>query len=298
MPKAMRPAVLAAVLAVAVAAGAAAQTSPSAAPPAASPETAPRPPKPPQLDLGLKFGLEPKALEILKAASDKLSAATSMSFDAVATYESPARTGQPLAYLSEYQVLLKRPNKLRVISPGDGPPSEFYYDGKTVMAYAPKENLVAVAEAPPTIDEMLKAAYDVAAIYFPFTDLIVADPYKVLSGQMKVAFYMGQSRIVGGTTTDIVVVANDAVQAQIWIGAADHLPRMVRATYFDEPGNYRHLVVFRNWKLDAAAPPGAFTSARAAKAPRMRFGAPPDTLPHFPSPQQGAPQGQQQGQKP
>jgi len=287
MPIAMRPAVLAALLAVGVAAGAAAQAPPAApqsAPPGASPQTAPKPPKPPQLDLGLKFGLQPKALEVLKAASDKLAAATSLSFVAVATYESPARTGLPLAYFSQYDVLLKRPNKLRVLSPGDGPPSEFYYDGKTVMAFAPKENLVAVADAPPTVDEMLKAAYDVAAIYFPFTDLIVADPYKALSDQMKVAFYVGQSRIVGGTTTDIVVVANDAVQAQIWIGAVDHLPRLVRATYFDEPGNYRHAVAFSDWRLEAAAPPGSFTSARAAKAPRMRFAAPPEAIPQ---PQQG-----------
>ena len=68
-----------------------------------------------------------------------------------------------------------------LFSPGDGPPSEFYYDGKTVMAYSPDTNLMAVAQAPPTIDEMMKAAFDVAAIYFPFTDLIVADPYRDLS---------------------------------------------------------------------------------------------------------------------
>ena len=168
---------------------------------------------------------------------------------------------------------------LRVISPGDGPPSDFYYDGKTVMAYSPDANLVAVAQAPPTIDEMLKAAFDVAAIYFPFTDLIVSDPYKDLSEGLKVAFSMGQSHVVGGTTTDIVVVANDTVQAQIWIGAKDRLPRMYRATYFDEPGNYRHTVAFSNWRLDTPVVPATFTSERAAKAPRMQFSAPPDRMP-------------------
>ena len=30
----------------------------------------------------------------------------------------------------------------------DGPASEFYYDGKKMMAYAPAENLVAIADAP------------------------------------------------------------------------------------------------------------------------------------------------------
>jgi hypothetical protein len=191
----------------------------------------------------------------------------------------PARTGQPLAHTTLSEVTLERPNKLRVITPGDGPPSEFYYDGKIVMAYSSDANLVAVAEAPPTIDEMLKAAYDVAEIYFPFTDLIVSDPYKDISEGLKLAFYMGQSKVVGDTATDMIVVANDTVQAQIWIGAEDKLPRMVRATYFDEPGNYRHQVEFSHWMLNQQIPPGTFTSSLAANARRMQFGAPPDKLP-------------------
>ena len=71
---------------------------------------------------------------------------------------------------------MQRPDKLGVLTAGDGPASEFYYDGKTMMAFAPAENLVAVADAPPTIDAALKAAYDSAAIYFPFTDVLVATP--------------------------------------------------------------------------------------------------------------------------
>jgi hypothetical protein len=247
-------------------------------PPTQAPAQA-APAKPPQVDMGLRFGLEPKAIDILKAASAKLTAAKTLSFTAVAMYESAARTGQPLAYTSLFEVALQRPNKLRVLMPGDGPPSEFYYDGSRVMAFSPESNLVAIASAPPTIDEMLKAAYDVAAIYFPFSDLLVADPYKDLSEGLKVAFYVGQSKVVGGTTTDIVVVANDTVQAQIWIGAADRLPRMVRATYFDEPGNYRHQVEFSNWKLDVPMTSAMFTSAKAEKARPMQFGAPQDKFP-------------------
>lgn len=103
-----------------------------------------------------------------------------------------------------------------------------------------------------------------------------------MAERAKVAFYMGQSQVVGGTTTDIVVVANDAVQAQIWIGAQDHLPRMVRATYFDEPGNYRHAVAFSDWVLDASIPAASFTSTRAAAARRMQFAAPPERIPQLP----------------
>jgi hypothetical protein len=240
--------------------------------------TARTPASPRSIDMGLRFELEPNAIAMLKATSDRLAAAKTLRFTAVATYESPARTGQPLAYTVRSEVTLERPNKLRVTSPGDGPASEYYYDGTTVAAYSPSADLVAVATAPPTLDEMLKAAYDIAGIYFPFADFIVADPYKDLSEGLKLAFVVGQSQVVGDTTTNIIVLANDTVQAQLWIGAEDHLPRMMRATYFDEPGNFRHQIEFSHWVLDEPVPPGTFTAEAAANAKRIRFGG-PDTPP-------------------
>ena len=86
-----------------------------------------------------------------------------MRFTAVISYESPSRLGPPLVYTTTSEVTLQRPDKLRVLTPGDGPASEFYYDGKTMLAFVPAENLVAVADAPPTLDPALKAAYDAAA---------------------------------------------------------------------------------------------------------------------------------------
>src|ERR1700687_4232648 len=130
--------------------------------------------------------LEPKALDILKTACARLAAAHSMEFTAVVTYENPSRLGPPLAYTTKSEVTLERPDQLRVITLGDGPRSEFYYDGKTMTAFAPVENLVAIAPAPPTIDAALEAADHSAAIYFPFSDVIVSDPYKDLAEGLKV----------------------------------------------------------------------------------------------------------------
>jgi hypothetical protein len=217
---------------------------------------------------------EPRALELLKAASERLAAARSMSFTALVTYEFPSKLGPALAYTTKSEVTLQRPDKLRVITLGDGPPSEFYYDGKTMMAFAPVENLVAVADAPPTIDATLKAAYDTAAIYYPFTDLIVADPYKAIADGLKLAFYIGQSKVVGGTTTDMVAIATDDVFMQIWIGADDKLPRMIRAVFREDPLRLRHQLELSNWQLGPAVAPDAFASAKAASATRMSFAAP------------------------
>jgi len=169
--------------------------------------------------------------------------------------------------------------KYQVLTPGDGPASEFYYDGKTMMAFEPTANLVAVADAPPTLDAALKAAYDAAAIYFPFTDVIVADPYKGLANGLKHAFYIGQSRVVGGTTTDMVAIVNNWVFEEIWIGADDKLPRKVRAVFLADPARLRHEMELSNWQLDATVPEDTFVSSSASSATRIAFNRPDLKLP-------------------
>jgi hypothetical protein len=217
---------------------------------------------------------EPRALDILKASSDRLAAARSMSFTAVVTYEYPSQLGPPIAYTTTADVLMQRPDRLRVITLGDGPASEFYYDGRQMIAFAPAENLAAVAAAPPTIDGMLKAAFDTAAIYFPFTDLIVANPYAAVEDGLKLACFIGQSKVVGGTITNMVAYANDDLFVQVWIGAEDKLPRRVRAVYRQDPLRLRHQLDLSNWQLDVAVPADAFASAKAASASRIGFASP------------------------
>jgi hypothetical protein len=223
--------------------------------------------------------LEPKAIDLLKAASNRLAAAHSMSFTAVVTDESPSRLAIPLAYTTKSEVVMQRPNKLRVITLGDGPASEFYYDGKIMMAYAPAEDLVAVADAPATIDETMEVAYHVAAVYFPFDDVLVSDPYKDIAEDLRLAFYVGQSNVVGGTRTDIVAYDTGGVFIEIWIGADDKLPRMLRAIYVDDPLRLRHQLELSDWKIDPTLSPDVFGSAKAAAAKHIKFARPDAPLP-------------------
>lgn len=235
--------------------------------------------KPAVLPTGPAPALEPKAVDVLKAASARLAAAQTLSFNATAEYESPSRLGPPLVYTTLSEVTLQRPDKLRVITPGDGPPSEFYYDGKTMMAYSPDADLVAVASAPPTIDAALQQAYQSAAIYFPFTDVLVSDPYADLAPSLKKVFYIGQSKVVGGTTTDVIGIVTDDLFGQMWIGAEDHLPRAYRVTYLDDPQRLRQSVVFSKWELDGKVDGGAFGSAKAAAAKQIAFARPDPQVP-------------------
>ncbi len=263
---------LALVVGLLIAAGVAAQSSPPAAKPAA-PSKAAKPAKKSAAP-EYKLVLEPRAMDLLKATSARLAATKSMSFTATVGYEYPSKLGPPIEYRTRYDVTMQRPDKLKVVMPGDGPASEFYYDGKQMMAFAPAENVVAVVDAPATIDAALKAAYDTAAIYYPFSDFVVADPYAALTDGAILAFYVGPSGNVGGVKTDMVAWANDDVFLQIWIGVDDKLPRRIRALFRTDPLELRHEMDLSNWQLDGPIAQDAFASQKAQAAKHIAFSSP------------------------
>lgn len=224
--------------------------------------------------------VEPKALEVLQASCKVLADAKAMSFDALNTYEKAARNGQPLFYSTLNHVSMQRPDKLLVVKPGDGIPDTFIYDGKHMMAYVPSQNFIAVADAPPDIDQMIDAAWNIAGIYFPFSDVILSHPCQVFKENgMKSAFYVGQSKVIGGTTTDMVAVAGDDVQAELWIGAEDHLPRLVRVVYPHEPAHALYQTEYSNWHLPDSIDPAAFVPDDATKSANPIPFAPPGAAP-------------------
>ena len=224
--------------------------------------------------------IEPKAQEILQTGCKTLADAKAMSFDSLNTYEKAARNGQPLFYSTLNHVTLSRPDKLRVETPGDGIPDIFFYDGHKMIAYIPSEQFIAVADAPPDIDHMIDAAWNIAGIYFPFSDVILSHPCQVFEENgMKSAFYVGQSKVIGGTTTDMVAVAGKDIQAELWIGATDHLPRLVRVVYPNEPAHALYQTEYSNWHILDHADDALFAPDDSAKTAKPIPFAPPGAAP-------------------
>ena len=218
--------------------------------------------------------IEQRAIDLIKAASARLAAAKSMGFTAIVDIEYPSKLGPPLAYPVRYDVAMQRPDKLRVLQSGAGPANEFYYDGKAILAYAPEANVVAVSDAPPTIEAALKFAYDKAAIYYPFTDLLLPDPYAVMTDKVLHAFYIGASGAVGGVPTEAVAWATNDVFIQMWVGTEDKLPRRIRAMFANDPLKLRHDMQLSNWQIEVNHAADTFASQKAQSAQRITFGKP------------------------
>jgi hypothetical protein len=215
--------------------------------------------------------IDPKVIAILRASCDALSAAQTMTFTAMDTFQRAAASGQLLYHMVLNHVTMQRPDKLRVLKLGDGTPNEFYYDGKTFAVYVPSTNIISIANAPTTVDQMLDSAWDVASIYFPFANVLVSRPCSAMDGKVKTASYVGQSTVVGGTRTDVVAVTGSKVQAELWIGVADHLPRMLREIYSSVPGHPQYQTDYSDWHLDAQVNASDFGSGKAATAKRVPF---------------------------
>ena len=98
--------------------------------------------------------IEQGALDIIKQMSTKLSSAKTLQFQARVQSDAPSIDGIPVIYTSNSDFAIQRPNKMAVMTSGQGLPSELIYDGKSIVAITPNTEIVAFSKAPGNIDDM------------------------------------------------------------------------------------------------------------------------------------------------
>jgi len=224
----------------------------------------------PQVSQPAATSLDPRALDALKLMSDTLAQAKSVRFDARSMAPIKSPQGIWVSLFGTARVVKQGGDKLFAETRGDFFPYDFYFDGKTVTAYSPTKNFYAEKPALGTIDDVIETAYREEGKSFPYADILVAEPYKVLTEGLLKAVYVGQSTI-GGVKTDHLVFINKSVEWQIWIGVADHLPRLVYANYMDDISEPSYTVGFLNWKLNEPVNPGTFVFQNTSRAAKVEF---------------------------
>jgi len=214
--------------------------------------------------------LDPRALDALKLMSDTLGQAKSVRFEARSMVPIKSPNGIWVSLFGMARVVKEGANKLFAETRGDFFPYDFYFNGQTVTAYSPSKNFYAEKTLSGTIDDVIEEAYQKEGKSFPYADILVAEPYKVLTEELIRAVYVGKSTI-GGVKTDHLVFTNKSVEWQIWIGVEDHLPRLVYANYMDDISEPSYTVGFLNWKINEPVPPETFTFQNASKATKVEF---------------------------
>ena len=215
--------------------------------------------------------MQQEALDKLKRMSAALAAAQSVSLRSSSTVEVPAKNGQFVTLFADSQITLSRPNKLRVDVGGEVPKYEFYYDGKTIVAYAPDDGVYSVVPAPGTIDAMMPFADEKTGIHFASADVLFTDPYAMLSQGLTSAFVVGTCEIQG-TPCDHLAFRSPGVNWEIWIeSGARALPRRLAVTYTTLTNFPRFLVELSDWNLQPSLAVENFDFKKPATAKEIAF---------------------------
>jgi hypothetical protein len=225
----------------------------------------------PQLGRAQPAGMQPEAEKLLRRMSDYLAARKQFTVQTENTLEVVLASGQKLQFASPATASVWRPNKLRADRKGDILNQEFFYDGKTLALYNPKENLYATTAAPPTIDEMLDFAREKLDVIAPGAEILYSNAAERMLKVTPSGFVVGPS-VVGGVKTAHLAFRGAEVDWQIWIEEGGRpLPRKFVLTSKRVKGEPQFTVVVRNWDLAPKLTDRMFTFTPPKGAKKIDF---------------------------
>jgi hypothetical protein len=216
-------------------------------------------------------GMEPQAEKLLRRMSDYLASRQQFTLKAESTLEVVLTSGQKLQFDSPATLEVSRPNQLRAHRNGDIVNQEFFYDGKTLTLYNPKENLYATTAAPPTIDETLDFAREKLDIIAPAAELLYKNAAEKMLKESSSGFVVGPS-VVGGVKCTHLAFRGVEVDWQIWIEDGDKpLPRKFILTSKKVAGEPQFAVLIRSWDLTPKFTNQEFTFVPPKGAKKIEF---------------------------
>ena len=148
-------------------------------------------------------------------------------------------------------VTIKRPNKLRAVRDGESMDQRFFYDGKTLTLYSPREKVYATEAAPDTVERMIDFARETVGIVLPAADLVYRNAFPLMMQDVSLAVVVGKA-VIGGVKCDHLLFSRPGVDFQIWIAEGKRpFPHKYVVTETDTPEQLSVTTVLSDWKTDA-----------------------------------------------
>jgi hypothetical protein len=215
--------------------------------------------------------IEPKAAEILRAATGYLAGLERFSAETDNALDVVLASGQKLQFENPAKVTVRRPDRFRAERVGDLVDQLFVYDGKSLTLHDRGRGYYATVAAPPTLDETLAFAQDSLDIVAPAADLLYADAFRMLTEDATSGVYLGPAT-VGGVRCHHLAFTGPEVDWQLWVQEGEPpLPRKYVITSKLVPGAPGFSVWIRRFDAAAAAPDELFAFAPPEKAERIEF---------------------------
>ena len=216
-------------------------------------------------------GIDPQATKLLKASTDFLASQKRFSAETRNSLEVVLTSGQKIQFDHVARLSVQRPDKLRADRVGDLVEQAFYFDGKSLTIFNPREKYYATVAAPGTLEAMLDFARTTLDIVAPAGDLIYSNAYDILMTDVTQGFVVGKS-VVEGVRCNHLAFRAPHVDWQIWIQEGkEPLPRKLVITTRDQPGAPQFSVVITKWNLKPTFTPQTFSFRPPSGAKRVEF---------------------------
>lgn len=203
-----------------------------------------------------------EAAEILRAMSSYVASQKTLSFAFDTEIEIVTPAVQKIQFASSGQVVVSRPDKVRVTRTGGYADVELVADGKSLILLGKNLNAYAQADLGGPIDTVVDALRSGGAD-LPAADLLSTDPFAALTDGVIEGKNIGRG-VIDGVECHHLAFRNIDTDWQIWIQVGDQpIPRKYLITSKAVGAAPQYAIRIKDWKTNPTIAADAF----AFKAP-------------------------------
>jgi hypothetical protein len=244
-----------------------AQTAqPQKTPPAAAEQAAPAAAQP-----GKVSSPEPEPRQILAKMCDFLKSQQQVSFKAEVSDDQVYYGGKKLQYGMDMEIMVRRPDHLRVNAEGDLVDKQLYFDGKTLTLFDKDHNVYGTMTVPADIEGALEKANKDFGLRVALTDLASPRLCELIAQRIHHALYVGLHK-VRGVPCHHLSLDSEAVQLQVWVEAGDKpVPRKIVMTNKRSTGSPQWSAYISDWNFSPQLPDELFVFTPPQGAEKIKF---------------------------
>ena len=215
-------------------------------------------------------GMDPNADEILRSMSKFLADTKAFSVSADISNEIISVEGQKLQFNGHATILIERPSRFHATRKGRFADAELIFDGSKLTVYGKTAKAYFQKDVAGTIDQAIPALERELGLSLPGADLLLSNPYAVLTAGVTSSGYHGIAPI-GGVPAHHLSFRTPRVDWQIWVkDGAEPLPLKYVITTKWMTGAPQYSVELSNWNTKPAITADKFKFVAPAGARNLQ----------------------------
>lgn len=196
---------------------------------------------------------------LVKAMTDTLTGAKSITLHVQKTYDDILVSGQKAQYSGAIDIALRRPDRLYVSYVDDFASREVWFDGDQFVLLDYKARVHGQLPAAGTVDATLDEVARTYGVVMPLAGLLGEDVQQLIDENLTFGLYIGLTD-VDGVPAHQILLSSETSDWQFWIDAGETpLPLKIVITDTTEPSEPQKTFLFTDWNLEADLPDSMFT---------------------------------------